>query len=78
MHVVILAAAKHPLKQPFAGGLESLTWHWYAACGSAASTSPCLPAPVATRGSTPGRSPWHRWNSATPPEPTRPCRPSNG
>jgi glycosyltransferase involved in cell wall biosynthesis len=26
MHVVILAAAKYPLKQPFAGGLESLTW----------------------------------------------------
>jgi glycosyltransferase involved in cell wall biosynthesis len=26
MHVVILAAARHPLRQPFAGGLESLTW----------------------------------------------------
>jgi glycosyltransferase involved in cell wall biosynthesis len=26
VHVVILAAAKHPLRQPFAGGLESLTW----------------------------------------------------
>ena len=26
MHVVILAAARHPLSQPFAGGLESLTW----------------------------------------------------
>ena len=26
MHIVILAAAKHPLRQPFAGGLESLTW----------------------------------------------------
>ena len=26
MHVVILAAARHPLVQPFAGGLESLTW----------------------------------------------------
>lgn len=27
MHVVILASARHPLAQPFAGGLESLTWH---------------------------------------------------
>ena len=27
MHVVILAAAKHPIAEPFAGGLESLTWH---------------------------------------------------
>ncbi|QDO88591.1 glycosyltransferase family 4 protein [Ornithinimicrobium ciconiae] len=27
MHVVILAAASHPLREPFAGGLESLTWH---------------------------------------------------
>jgi glycosyltransferase involved in cell wall biosynthesis len=26
MHVVILAASRHPLRQPFAGGLESLTW----------------------------------------------------
>ncbi|MEP6854171.1 MAG: glycosyltransferase, partial [Pedococcus sp.] len=26
MHVVILASARHPLRQPFAGGLESLTW----------------------------------------------------
>jgi glycosyltransferase involved in cell wall biosynthesis len=26
VHVVILAAARHPLRQPFAGGLESLTW----------------------------------------------------
>ncbi|MFC7487939.1 glycosyltransferase [Knoellia sp. CPCC 206453] len=26
MHVVILAAARHPLAQPFAGGLESLSW----------------------------------------------------
>lgn len=26
MHVVILGAARHPLRQPFAGGLESLTW----------------------------------------------------
>ena len=26
MHVVILAAARHPLREPFAGGLESLTW----------------------------------------------------
>ena len=26
MHVVILASARHPLHQPFAGGLESLTW----------------------------------------------------
>lgn len=27
MHVVIIAAANHPLCEPFAGGLESLTWH---------------------------------------------------
>ena len=27
MRVVILAAAKHPIAEPFAGGLESLTWH---------------------------------------------------
>ena len=27
LHVVILAAAKHPIAEPFAGGLESLTWH---------------------------------------------------
>lgn len=27
MHVVIIAAANHPLREPFAGGLESLTWH---------------------------------------------------
>ena len=26
MHVVIIAAARHPLREPFAGGLESLTW----------------------------------------------------
>ena len=26
MHVVIIASAKHPLREPFAGGLESLTW----------------------------------------------------
>ncbi|MBR7741785.1 glycosyltransferase [Phycicoccus sp. BSK3Z-2] len=27
MHVVVLAAAAHPVVEPFAGGLESLTWH---------------------------------------------------
>lgn len=27
MRIVILAAAKHPIAEPFAGGLESLTWH---------------------------------------------------
>lgn len=27
MHVMIIAAARFPLKEPFAGGLESLTWH---------------------------------------------------
>ena len=27
MHVVVLAASKHPIAEPFAGGLESLTWH---------------------------------------------------
>ncbi|MCK0113616.1 glycosyltransferase family 4 protein [Ornithinimicrobium sp. F0845] len=27
MHVVIIAGANHPLCEPFAGGLESLTWH---------------------------------------------------
>lgn len=27
MHVVIIAAANYPLREPFAGGLESLTWH---------------------------------------------------
>ena len=26
MHVVIIASSRHPLRQPFAGGLESLTW----------------------------------------------------
>lgn len=26
MHVVIVASANHPLREPFAGGLESLTW----------------------------------------------------
>lgn len=26
MHVVIIASAKHPIAEPFAGGLESLTW----------------------------------------------------
>lgn len=26
MHVVVLASANHPLREPFAGGLESLTW----------------------------------------------------
>jgi glycosyltransferase involved in cell wall biosynthesis len=26
MHVVILGSARHPLREPFAGGLESLTW----------------------------------------------------
>jgi glycosyltransferase involved in cell wall biosynthesis len=26
VHVLIVAAARHPLRQPFAGGLESLTW----------------------------------------------------
>jgi glycosyltransferase involved in cell wall biosynthesis len=27
VHVVILAASRHPVAEPFAGGLESLTWH---------------------------------------------------
>jgi glycosyltransferase involved in cell wall biosynthesis len=27
VHVVVLAASKHPIAEPFAGGLESLTWH---------------------------------------------------
>ena len=27
MHVVILAASTPPAREPFAGGLESLTWH---------------------------------------------------
>lgn len=27
MHVVIIAAARYPVAEPFAGGLESLTWH---------------------------------------------------
>lgn len=27
MHVVIIASARYPLAEPFAGGLESLTWH---------------------------------------------------
>ncbi len=26
MHVVLVAAARHPLREPFAGGLEALTW----------------------------------------------------
>jgi glycosyltransferase involved in cell wall biosynthesis len=26
VHVLILAASRHPLREPFAGGLESLTW----------------------------------------------------
>jgi glycosyltransferase involved in cell wall biosynthesis len=27
VHVVIVAAARYPVREPFAGGLESLTWH---------------------------------------------------
>ena len=27
MHVVMIAASRFPLREPFAGGLESLTWH---------------------------------------------------
>lgn len=27
MHVVVIAASRFPLREPFAGGLESLTWH---------------------------------------------------
>lgn len=27
MHVVVLGSSKHPIAEPFAGGLESLTWH---------------------------------------------------
>lgn len=27
MHVVLIAHSRHPLNQPFAGGLESMTWH---------------------------------------------------
>ena len=27
MHVVIIAASSYPIAEPFAGGLESLTWH---------------------------------------------------
>lgn len=27
MHVVVIAHTRHPISQPFAGGLESLTWH---------------------------------------------------
>ncbi len=27
MHVVIIASSRHPVAEPFAGGLESLTWH---------------------------------------------------
>jgi glycosyltransferase involved in cell wall biosynthesis len=27
VHVVIIASARYPLAEPFAGGLESLTWH---------------------------------------------------
>lgn len=27
MHVVVVAHARHPLAEPFAGGLESLTAH---------------------------------------------------
>lgn len=27
MHVVVIAHTRHPISQPFSGGLESLTWH---------------------------------------------------
>ncbi|SOC57990.1 glycosyltransferase [Ornithinimicrobium cerasi] len=27
MHVVVIAHTRHPVRQPFAGGLESVTWH---------------------------------------------------
>jgi glycosyltransferase involved in cell wall biosynthesis len=27
MHVMVIAHTRHPISQPFAGGLESLTWH---------------------------------------------------
>ena len=27
MHVLVIAHTRHPISQPFAGGLESLTWH---------------------------------------------------
>lgn len=27
MHVVVLGSSRHPIAEPFAGGLESLTWH---------------------------------------------------
>ncbi|OLT41919.1 hypothetical protein BJF86_02645 [Serinicoccus sp. CNJ-927] len=27
MHVVVVAHTRHPISQPFAGGLESVTWH---------------------------------------------------
>ena len=27
LHVVVIAHTRHPISQPFAGGLESLTWH---------------------------------------------------
>ena len=27
MHVVVVAGSRHPIAEPFAGGLESLTWH---------------------------------------------------
>jgi hypothetical protein len=27
MHVVIIASSTYPIAEPFAGGLESLTWH---------------------------------------------------
>ena len=27
MHVVMIAASRFPLKEPFAGGLEPLMWH---------------------------------------------------
>ena len=78
MHVVILAAAKYPLKQPFAGGLESLTWALVRGLRLRGIDVTLFAGPGSDEGSTLGRSPWHRWSSATPPERTRPCRPSNG
>ena len=27
LHVVVVADARHPVREPFAGGMQSLTWH---------------------------------------------------
>ena len=78
MHVVILAAAKYPLKQPFAGGLESLTWALVRGLRLRGIDVTLFAGPGSDEGLDARQITVAPLNSATPPEPTRPCRPSNG